>query len=624
MQTQLICRFLIVFWFLLFLQFCSAVPAVLADNYDHSPQEEHQGETKQVNNDSLENDSTDPEPVLNEYCSQPGEENSGQKLDTDLKDNQNLFNEDFAGSADRSSDSDLSESEVQLRSGAAEDLIAASCAGEVLEEPLFIEPVASAIDLQPETTDSYILIRTIEELIAVNNGLNSNYRLANDLALSESESWTPLGAAGNPFKGIFDGFDYTISGLFNNISNDHSGFFGYTSGATIKNLNLEIKQVAGGNNTGGLVGRADSSLISNCQVTIPHQPTESVSGNQNVGGLAGYAKNTEIESSSVSGLVTARDNYIGGLVGCLDGGYVTQSFSETQVVGNNNHVGGLIGISKSAVIEESYAESIVSGNSGVGGLVGYVSLAGGSTIKNSYAAGLVSGTGSVGGFAGEVAKNNILVNCHSVAGVNPTIENATSAGGLVGHSHSTSKLSSINNYWDLDDSGQETSAIGFGLTGVEMQEAASFAGFDFAEIWHLDHLLANPILKWQISEEPSGPPHPQEPGAEQKPGGELPLYNLPGGAVFLSHAFPTMLLPSAFLNGDYYRQLLKRIEQLELLVASLKNGVVSDPDQAMIIIVAELDSLLELLATYTYLLSEQERLELSERLKSLAFAVKQF
>ena len=624
MQTQLICRFLIVFWFLLFLQFCSAVPAVLADNYDHSPQEEHQGETKQVNNDSLENDSTDPEPVLNEYCSQPGEENSGQKLDTDLKDNQNLFNEDFAGSADRSSDSDLSESEVQLRSGAAEDLIAASCAGEVLEEPLFIEPVASAIDLQPETTDSYILIRTIEELIAVNNGLNSNYRLANDLALSESESWTPLGAAGNPFKGIFDGFDYTISGLFINSSNDHSGFFGYTSGATIKNLNLEIKQVAGGNNTGGLVGWADSSLISNCQVTIPNQPTESVSGNQNVGGLVGYAKNTEIESSSSSGLVTARDNYLGGLVGYLDGGYVTQSFSETQVVGNNNHVGGLIGISKSAVIEESYAESIVSGNSGVGGLVGYVSLAGGSTIKNSYAAGLVSGTGSVGGFAGEVAKNNILVNCHSVAGVNPTIENATSAGGLVGHSHSTSKLSSINNYWDLDASGQETSAIGFGLTGVEMQEAASFAGFDFAGIWHLDHFSAYPILKWQISEEPSGPPHPQEPGAEQKPGGEPPLYNLSGGAVFLSHAFPTMPLPSAFLNGDYYRQLLKRIEQLELLVASLKNGVVSDPDQAMIIIVAELDSLLELLATYTYLLSEQERLELSERLKSLAFAVKQF
>jgi hypothetical protein len=610
MQKQLICRFLMLLSLFLIFQFSSATQAVLADFNENSSQEQDSGEPDQGCNDSLENDAMVPE----------------QKLDTDLQDNQDLFNENITAVDGGCPDSDLVQPEVQpevqVRSVPKEEPAAESSYSEAPKESLLIETSVSAADSQPEAEDGYVLIRTVEELIAVNNGLDNDYRLGNDLILPGIDSWTPIGASDNPFKGVFDGFDFTISGLFMNGGLDYSGLFGYTSGATIKNLNLDIAQVTGGDFTGGLVGRADSSTISNCTVEISNQPTGVVSGNQNVGGLVGYAEDTVIESSSASGSVKARDNYAGGLVGYQDKGTIYQSFSETQVVGEKNFVGGLVGVSKSATIEESYADSAVSGESGVGGLVGYLSLAGGSTINNSYAAGSVISPGSVGGLVGAVGKDNQLINCHSVTAVNPGRGN-TDSGGLVGSSHSSSSSSSLNNFWDLDASGLETSAIGLGLTGQQMREAASFTSFDFAEIWYLDHLLAHPILKWQISEEPPGPQNPEEPGEGQGSGDELPLVNLTGGAVFSSHAYPELPLPSVFFNSVFYRQLLRRVEQLEMLIADLKKGAVPEPDQTVIFIAAEIDYLSELIVTYVHLLSEHEIVDLAKRLEFLTLAVKQ-
>ncbi len=72
--------------------------------------------------------------------------------------------------------------------------------------------------------------------------------LVSDITLSDE--WTPIGTGtrdgfsytGNPFKGIFNGGNYTISGLTINIPNSNEdyafGLFGVVDGGTVKNLKL--------------------------------------------------------------------------------------------------------------------------------------------------------------------------------------------------------------------------------------------------------------------------------------------------------------------------------------------------------------------------------------------------
>jgi hypothetical protein len=239
-----------------------------------------------------------------------------------------------------------------------------------------------------------------------------------------------------------------------------------------------------------------------------HLLSDKVSGRQYVGGLIGYAHRSEIISCAFEGNVSGSDNYVGGLVGYSNRSPITTSFSKANVIGLKDYVGGLTGCVTGSTsnmtysISMSYSDSTVSGTGTVGGLIGFV-YPGSSIVKNSYAKGSVFGHNNIGGLIGGVGKDNEIANSHSITEVNE-IDSATVYGGLVGHSHSTSKVLSTYNYWSINHSKQINSAIGIGLTSEEMKLESSFkskdgtSGFDFEEIWFMDEKLGYPLLRWQI------------------------------------------------------------------------------------------------------------------------------
>lgn len=99
-------------------------------------------------------------------------------------------------------------------------------------------------------SDPYLILNPIQ-LNQLRNFLNQSgvyFKLMADIDLTEfledenpSQGWQPVGNSSSAaFKGILDGNGKTVSGLWiKRPSANNVGFFGYTYGAKIKNLNVE-------------------------------------------------------------------------------------------------------------------------------------------------------------------------------------------------------------------------------------------------------------------------------------------------------------------------------------------------------------------------------------------------
>ena len=205
------------------------------------------------------------------------------------------------------------------------------------------------------TEESPYLVKTPEQLNAINYSLSTHYKLANDIDMTD-EVYEVIGATTTrPFTGTFDGNNHKISNLKIESENQYVGMFGYISGGTIKNLLLENVNITG---------------------TSTH-----------IGGLAGSNYNGTITNVGVTGEVTGTSNYVGGLLG-YNSGTITNAYSTVAVSGGTSYVGGLVGQS-TGTITNTYAVGKVTatGTSYVGGLTGYKA----GTVNNSYWAIDVSG-----------------------------------------------------------------------------------------------------------------------------------------------------------------------------------------------------------------------------------------
>lgn len=160
----------------------------------------------------------------------------------------------------------------------------------------------------------------------VNNGSDFSGKtitLAKDLDLSTHE-WVSIGYydATNTkyysFKGIFDGGNYSISGMtINKPSANVLGLFGtIDNGAIIRNVILTSGSVTGHDSVGGIVGEIQNGNPA-CQIINCHVlPGVTISGYKDVGGIAGYQYGT-ISGCSSGASANAQDN-CGGLIGSLD------------------------------------------------------------------------------------------------------------------------------------------------------------------------------------------------------------------------------------------------------------------------------------------------------------------
>ncbi len=275
---------------------------------------------------------------------------------------------------------------------------------------------------------------------------------------------------GTPFTGVFDGNGHTISHLTVN-GGGSLGLFGILMDeAEVRNVRVIDVNIAGSDGVGGLVGENLGNIATSYS-------TGSVSGKDAVGGLAGYnGWNGTIVASYSSASVNGK-SAVGGLVG-VNTGSITTSYS-TGTVSGYRYVGGLVGYNESS-IRSSYSSGSVSGDDYVGGLVGRTGA--GSSIVASYSSGSISSTGS-------------------------------SVGGLVGYNaHGSDAYGPIaiiaRSFWDIQTSGQTTSAGGTGKTTAEMQTASTFlnAGWDFVgetangteDIWWILEGKDYPRLSWQL------------------------------------------------------------------------------------------------------------------------------
>lgn len=272
------------------------------------------------------------------------------------------------------------------------------------------------------------LIEDALDLDAVRNNMSASYKLVNNINLdiapfNEGEGWNPIGQQtpiSLPFKGDFDGSGLSIFGLYvNRPTSDYQGLFGDISSNASASLPNTVKNLK----------------IINANVV----------GASSTGILAGRAYYTIISDIFTSGNVVGT-SYTGGVLGTNNnnGKRHRKLSSEANVVGTS-YVGGLCGGTNSVIIENSFAKGSVYGSSEVGGFIG--SLGFNSSVINSYSTGLVTGkvnASKLGGFAGVIDRPNALT----------------------------------NNFWDINTSGQATSATGTGLTTAQMKTKSSYTSWD--------------------------------------------------------------------------------------------------------------------------------------------------
>jgi len=205
-----------------------------------------------------------------------------------------------------------------------------------------------------------------------------------------------------------------------------------------------------------------------------------------------------------------------GLFGCTGSGSEIKNVGLEDVYARGNQaVGGLVGRNSGTVIE-SYSVGSVSGRYDLGGLVGFDI---GGTINSCYSAGSVSTIGYIG-YGGLVGSNQgTISNCYSTSSISGGVDAGSCGGGLVGHNmgtvdqcYSTGSVSCrwnpggligyntgavSNSYWDIETSGQNSSAGGTGKTTAEMKQQATFVGWNFVNIWAIVEDVTYPFFQWQ-------------------------------------------------------------------------------------------------------------------------------
>jgi len=384
------------------------------------------------------------------------------------------------------------------------------------------------------------LISENNKFIAFRNVLRSaHYRLTEDIDLSGNQ-WS--GPVFPHFSGSFDGNGFAIRNL-TIMGSDYLGLFrSLGRDATIKNLTIENVIVEGsGDRIGGLVGR-NSGLVTNCYCTGV------VTGDEEVGGLVG-SNEGHVTNCSSSATVTG-DYGVGGVVGRngrvgggleIDGN-VIRCYSSATVNGGGG-VGGVVGENDGDVMN-CHSIATVSGESTVGGLLGRnsgtvrESFAGGNVCTNKpdayrvgglvgsnsrrriqnksgparespgaisrcYSTASVRGNSSVGGLVGRIVEGGSISNSYSTGAVTGNRD----VGGLLGLNMRDAGI--VSGFWDVETSGQPTSAGGIGKTTAEMQTATTFleAGWDFEDetengtedIWWIDEGQDYPRLWWEAS-----------------------------------------------------------------------------------------------------------------------------
>jgi len=228
--------------------------------------------------------------------------------------------------------------------------------------------------------------KLISNLAEIRDDLTGNYLLADDVDLSSTANFMPIGFTaageqGDTFEGYFNGMGHTISNMTMDTSalqgegnGIYTGLFADVIGS-VKNVTLKDATVTGGGvfGTGAVAGMLSNGIISNVAV---------------------------IGNSSVSGA----ESYGGGIVG-NGSGTITNVYNEASVSGGSD-IGGIVGNYTGGKLYNAVNKGNVTASAGTaGGIVGQVILPAGETtiidyVKNSGAVSSQGEYGMAGGIVG--------------------------------------------------------------------------------------------------------------------------------------------------------------------------------------------------------------------------------
>ena len=385
------------------------------------------------------------------------------------------------------------------------------------------------------------------------------YRLMNDIDASATAGWNDQGTSAaalegfkpiRDFYGVFDGQGFTVLRLtVNRPTTSEVGLFSVLNG-TVRNLALMGATIRGMNDVGGLAGCVSwgATDIEQCYVSgsvsggdavggliggldLAFQPVSlcgtegTVTGVNYVGGLFGAAGCGGLFSSCYSRATVTGESYVGGLAGgfhctslrrCFATGMVTGTAENTEEDGWQQGVayGGLVGYS-AGLVEECFATGTVMGGdegNGVGALVGIKEEG---LVTNCFATGTAEGCGYAGRLIGlNGCDDEWLIEefgldigggavryCYATGLQNGYCTPVTEfAIGLIG-----SDLGQLDDaYWNMDTGGipaaeQAANRASGGRTTAEMRQQATFAGWDFVNVWGIQPGVGSPYLRALMS-----------------------------------------------------------------------------------------------------------------------------
>ena len=270
--------------------------------------------------------------------------------------------------------------------------------------------------------DDVIEIRTIAELYSINNNMSGNFKLMNDIDMTQDTAvggdwdfmgngWEPIGSNGvygnTAFTGTFDGNGHIIIGMRIDRNKTPSGektinlgLFANNEG-TIKNLGINegivINRVytevifTDGIYIGGICAY-NSGTLSNCfnDADITNSDTKGYSG-----GICGYNKG-DIYNCYNNADVSSR-HYTGGICGYSNSGTISDCYNIGNIEVYNYTCdlfsGGICGFSNSGTFTDCYNNGNISsrvnksnGKSYSGGICGW----NGNNVDNCFNTGSVT------------------------------------------------------------------------------------------------------------------------------------------------------------------------------------------------------------------------------------------
>ena len=264
-------------------------------------------------------------------------------------------------------------------------------------------------------------ISTAEQLVdfAAEVNAGANYRgktvvLTNDIDLA-GIAWEPIGTSSNPFKGTFDGQNYTISNL--RCERDveitqRAALFGQANEAKICNIKVNNVYATALARVSAIAAGGTSTTIDNCHVTGDIY----FCGYQYVGAIIGYGyikvSNCSVAGSTENPAVYATpDNdsygkmYVGGIAGWIGEGNssITNCTASYIDLTSNGNLGGITGL-------------IHYGNSVTGCSVSNITLSGNSAVQRPGTVGIIAGGNA--GTASEPTKleGNVITDVYATDG----------------------------------------------------------------------------------------------------------------------------------------------------------------------------------------------------------------